>query len=280
MNGEYFPIEEAKVSINDRGFQFGDSVYEVLKVYRGKVWAYDRHLTRLANSLAGIELTGVDVEQVGEAALETLRRSELLEALVYVQVTRGAAPRQHENPQGLTPTMVVTVRQEPDGREELRKTGAKAITVPDTRWGRPDIKSTNLLPNIMAKTHATEAGAYEALFVNDRGVVTEASAMTCYAVIEGVIRTHPLGTAILAGVTRAYVRELAEQLHFPLREEAFLRSALSGATEVFLSGTSAEILGVVEVDGEPVGDGRVGPVARQLQEAYRKLIAETLGFAW
>ncbi|HEX5385838.1 MAG TPA: aminotransferase class IV [Gemmatimonadales bacterium] len=264
LNGNYLRRDEARVSIDDRGFLFGDAVYEVIRVARGRFVEAERHLTRLANSLREVMLAPPDLDLLA-VATELLGRNGLAggDAVVYAQVSRGAAPRQHSFPAaGVPPTVLVAVSPF-SPRADLAERGARAITHPDLRWSRCDIKSVNLLPNVLAGQRASEQGAFEAILVRD-GQVTEATRSNMFAVAGGVLFTHPTGPRILPGVTRAVVLELARAAGVPVREEAIAAEALADADEVFLTGTTADVLPVVEIDRRAVGKGEPGPVARRL----------------
>jgi D-alanine transaminase len=273
LGGTVLPRESAAVSIDDRGFLLGDAVYEVLRVVRGRFVEPERHLRRLARSLHEVSIAdpGVDLLEIS-ANLLRRNRLEQGEATVYVQVSRGAAVRQHAfPPRGTPPTVLVTATAFVP-RAELLTHGAKAITLPDLRWSRCDIKSVNLLPNVLAAQRAAEAGAFEAILLRD-GVVTEATRSNVLVVAGGVVRTHPTGPFILPGVTREVVLELAAAAGVPVREEAVGVDVLQSAEEVLLTGTTADVMAVAAIDGRPVGTGQPGPMARRLGA----LLAERIG---
>lgn len=269
LNGRFLPLSEACISVNDRGFLFGDSIYEVARAYRGRIWALDRHLERLRRSLTAIAITGVDLDQVRENMVEAYLRAGGDDALIYVQITRGVAPRSHVPHQPLVPTVLITVRPVEDLAGRSREAGVSVILVPEVRWQRRDIKSTNLLPNILAKQEAHARGAYEAIFVTDDGWVNEGSSANLFIVQAGVVRTPPNGPSLLPGITRDLVVETARREGLPMEELPVSREALLAADEVFLTSTMSEVLGVTTIDGQPVADGQVGPVTRRLQAAYR-----------
>jgi D-alanine transaminase len=273
LGGTIVPRRSAAVSIDDRGFLFGDAVYEVLRVVRGRFIEAERHLRRLGRSLHEVSIPDPGLDLLAVSA-DLLRRNGLgnAEATVYVQVSRGAAVRQHAfPPPGTAPTVLVTVSAFSQ-RSELLTSGATAITLPDLRWSRCDIKSVNLLPNVLAAQRAAEAGAFEAILLRDR-VVTEATRSNVLVVVGGVVRTHPTGPFILPGVTREVVLELAGEAGVVVREEAVGSDDLYAADEVFLTGTTADLMPVVKIDGRPVGAGRPGPMARRLGA----LLAERIG---
>jgi D-alanine transaminase len=265
------PRGEARVSVDDRGFLFGDGAYEVTRVVRGRLFEGERHRARLARTLRGLQIAVPDATIAGLDAVaeRLLRENDLLdgEATIYLQVTRGAAvPRTHHfPPAGTAPTIYVAAsRFLPP--EELRARGAKVITVPDIRWARCDLKTVNQLPNALAKQQATVAGADEAVFVRD-GVVMEGAHTNVFAMVDDELRTAPPTNRILAGVTRDVVLELARAAGLSVREYPLLHDELPAASELFVTSTTSDVLPVVRVDGRVVGDGVPGPVARQLQEA-------------
>lgn len=264
LNGRFVSRAEAVVPVEDRGFLFGDGVYEVVRSYGGRLWALERHLRRLERSLREIDLHGVDVEQLGQAIEEALCRSAFPDAIVYVQVTRGVAPRKHAYSPDLRPTILVHVRDIGPLLEERRHDGVAAITAPDTRWRRCDIKSTNLLPNVLARTQAKNQGAFEAILVDDQGYVTEATAASVFCVEKGVVLTRPAGPEILPSITREIVIELAQEAAIPLREERVVLERLRNAEEVFLAGTGDEVCPVIQLDGAPIGNGKPGPITKRL----------------
>ncbi|MGE5686234.1 MAG: aminotransferase class IV [Gemmatimonadota bacterium] len=275
LGGEFVPRRRAAVSIDDRGFLFGDAVYEVIRVVRGRFIEPERHLRRLARSLREVGLPAPALDLLG-VATDLIRRNDLggREATVYAQVSRGAAPRQHAfPPSGTAPTVLVTAMPFVP-RTDLIAGGVAVVTLPDVRWSRCDIKSVNLLPNVLAAQRAAEAGAFEAILVRD-GVVTEATRSNVLAVVGGVVRTHPTGPLILPGVTREVVLELASAAGIPVREEELGADELFAAEEVLLTGTTADVTPVVTVDGRAVGEGRPGPVGRRLGA----LLAERIGVA-
>lgn len=273
LNGEYLPLEQARVPVTDRGFLFGDGVYEVVRGYGGRLFAFGAHWARLARSLHEIGIGGVDLTDLEQVAVEAVRRSGHAEPLLYLQITRGCAPRRHTWSDDLKPTVLLTVTAaQPVPRERL-EAGVACITHPDWRWARCDIKSLNLLPNVMAKQRAAEAGAFEAILYEADGTVTEGCSTTLFTVTAGALATHPEGPRILPGITRSKVVELAEQLGTPVRLVPSHVLSLHRADEVFIAGTTTEIQPVVQIDGEAVHDGRPGPVTQRLGEAFEQLIA-------
>jgi len=272
VNGEYVELEAARVPVEDRGYLFGDGVYEVVRVYRGKAFELGRHLVRLEYSSAGIELSlPGTLPELEETARTLVARSGLREAVLYIQVTRGVAPRQHPFPT-VEPSLVMTVRPAAPQPAEYRQHGVAAITTRDERWGRCDLKTVNLLPNVLAKEKARRAGAYEAVLVRD-GRISEGASSNVFAVINRVLLTPPRSHRILSGITREIVLEIAAERGITVREEDFPVEVLKGADEIVLTGTITGVLPVVSLDGQPVGKGRPGQMAQLLGAAYQERIA-------
>jgi len=269
LNGRIVPREEAVISIDDRGFLFGDAIYEVIRSYDGRLWAFERHMQRLAGSLAAIDMAYVDVEGIGKAIRETYTASEIPDALVYLQVTRGVAPRSHAYTRDLKPTVLITVRDITGGVAEVSCDGMTAATKPDLRWRRCDVKSTNLLPNILAKTQAHEEGAYEAILLHPDGYVTEGSSTSVFWVRGGKVCTVPLGPEVLPSISRGIVVEILQDEGLPLVEEHIPLAEFREVDEIFLASTTPEVCPIIALDGEPVGTGRAGPLTLRLRAAFR-----------
>jgi D-alanine transaminase len=270
LNGEILPVEEARVPILDRGFVFGDSVYEVYRLYSGRGWLEAEHRERLRRSLAEMQFPPVDLDRLFERARRTVELSDVREGMVYIQVTRGVAPRAHAFPDPpVPPTEVIIVRPYDDGpTQRLRETGVPVIGHPDLRWGRCDVKSTNLLGNVLALEHAKRAGAYEAILIDRDGLVTEATHSSVLWVRDGRLEGTPDGPEILPGTKRHFVQSLAPRAKLSFVESKITFDDLLGSDEVMLLGTTIEVLPIVSINGHPVGDGTPGPVARRLQAAY------------
>jgi D-alanine transaminase len=270
------PLAEAKLSVLDRGFLFGDGIYEVLRVYGGKPWLADEHFARLARSMEEIAIRGVDVERLRRQMNELIAAGPFREALVYIQVTRGVAPRGHAFPAGVRPTELLWLQEIGDAHADRREHGTAVSLQPDLRWKRCDVKSVNLLGNVLAFEAAKEAGCAEAILYHEDGTITEASHSSFFGVVNGVIRTTPLHPDILPGVTRKFVLELIARQGLRLEERSLHRDDLPRASELFLTGTTLEVCPVVRVDERTVGDGKPGPITRRLQEAYRTVLREFL----
>jgi len=273
LNGQFVESEKAVISIHDRGFLFGDAVYEAIRSYSGRLWAMERHLRRLRRSLQEIDMGYVDVNTIAEVIERAYRRSEFADASVYLQITRGVQPRRHAYTHKLAPTVLVTVRDITPMLARINWEGESVMTAPDVRWKRCDIKSTNLLPNVLAHTAAIEGGAHEAVLYDAEGYVTEAASMTVFCVENGCVLTTPLGEEILPSITRQFVVEMAADEGIPLREERVSLERFRKAGEVFLASTSHEVCPVTKVDGRPVGDGKAGPVTRRLMEGFKTRVA-------
>lgn len=268
INGAFVPLAEAKVSIEDRGFQFGDGVYEVIRTYNGRPFALETHLARLDRSAKALDLTQPysSVEWTAYV-LEAIRRAAYPEAKIYIQVTRGVAPRDHAYSAEATPTVVMTVREFHPLARSIQAAGVEAMTVEDIRWGRCDIKSVNLLANVLARQQVKQAQVFEAILVR-AGLVTEGAISNVMVVQGGAVVTAPEGPRILSGVTRAVVLNLALSEGLPVQERFVSQSDLYDADEVFLTGTTVEVLAVVRIDGKVIGNGRPGPIAQRLAASF------------
>lgn len=270
VNGRYLPLARATAPVEDRGLQFADGVYEVIKVVGGAPLDLERHLDRLERSLAELRIGSPAARGALRAIVgELLRRNRLRDALVYLQVDRGAAPRNHLFPKTARPTLMATVRRVAYPRPDELARGVGVVTLPDERWARCDVKSVSLLPNVLARQRAAEAGCREAWLHDADGMVTEGSSSNAY-VVDGAGRlvTRPLGRQILGGITRAVVLEIARARGVEVIERAFSVAEAREAREAFLTSTSSLVLPVTRIDGRPVGEGVPGPVTLGLQRAY------------
>lgn len=273
INGSFLPWQDATISIDDRGFQFGDGVYEVIRTYKGQPFQLDAHLERLSRSLREIKLAPPYPLSVWTKWIqEALEKAEYRDAKIYIQITRGVAPRDHAFPSGLESTAVMTVRQLHPVSRESANSGVTAQTYEDLRWGRCDIKSLNLLANVLARESAKQAGVFEAILVRD-SIVTEGSVSNVMAVQGGAIVTAPEGPQILSGVTRSVVLTLARKAGIRVDERFISVDALYAADEVFLTGTTVEILGVVQIDGRRIAAGCPGPVTKALCTEWAAMLA-------
>lgn len=278
LNGAFLPLSQATLSVNDRAALFADGVYEVVRCQNGKPFALPRHEARLKESMAGIRLTPPQGFFAGlpAAIAGLLEKNGLKDAKIYLQVSRGAAARNHVFAPGLAPTVLLTADAIAPYDAGQPVKALAAITAEDTRWARCCWKTLMLLPNTLARTAAQDAGAGEALFVRaEPGPrrVTEGSATNAYAVIAGVLRTHPADKWILPGITRMTLLEEAKAAGIPVDERAFTPEDLAQASECFISGTITGVAAITQVDGQPIGDGQVGPVARALYERLARRVA-------
>lgn len=271
VNGVFGSIAEATVSIEDRGFQFGDGVYEVIVAYDGRLFLLELHMRRLRRSAAAIMLDyDFDADPLEPVIAEGLRRCEFSDALVYVQLTRGVAPRSHEIPENITPTVVMTFKPLPVVPDELRQRGARMMTTLDTRWANCYVKAIILLPNVIAKNEALRRGYDDAIFVTETGEVRECTAYNLFIAKGGKLTIPPRTESILHGVTQGVLLECAAAIGLKVNEVAFDIPTLCAADEVFMSGTTVDALGITSVDDQPIGDGRVGPITRRLYEEFVK----------
>jgi D-alanine transaminase len=269
INGAITSLDDAKVSFLDRGYLFGDGVYDVLKVCSGRIFAMKEHLDRLDRSMEAIRIRPTWNRLELDGIIRDLAaKSELPDARIYIQVTRGVGPRKHEFSASLTPTLAIFIAPLPSLPEETRKTGVKAITVADERWAHPDIKTLNLLPNVLTRQQAEESGAFEAILIRDGGLVTECSSSNVFAVINDIIVTPPTDGRILPGITRDLLLRAAREANYPVKEDHIALTELQGATEIFITNTGVEVLGVVELDGKPVGNGAPGRTTEELYQLF------------
>ncbi len=269
VNGTFSPLADARVSVEDRGFQFGDGVYEVIAVYGGRPFLLDRHLRRLKTSLAAIDIPyDVEANPLEGLIAEMLRRSTYSNAVVYVQITRGAAPRSHIIPANLKPTVVLTIRPLVELPAEYRRRGAALMTAPDDRWGRCYVKAITLLPNILARNEAIRRGFDDALFVTREGEVRECTSANIFLIRSDAIVTPPRDESVLHGVTQDFLQDCARRLAFRMVEERFEVEALRSAEEVFMSSTSIEVLAVTRINEHVIGAGP-GPKTLRLFDEFR-----------
>ena len=274
VNGRYLPLTEAKVSIEDRGYNFADGVYEVCEVSEGRLIDERRHIDRLQRSLAELRIA----EPMSRAALaivmrETVRRNRVRDGLVYLQVTRGVARRDHAFPVAATrPSLVVTARSiDAAANERVAAEGIAIITVPDERWARVDIKSISLLPNVLAKQAAREQGAREAWLVDRNGKITEGSSSNAWIINrEGKLLTRSVGPDILTGITRTVLLDVIKAHDLVLEERAFTAEEAYAAREAFITSATQAVMPVVRIDGRPIGNGAPGLIASALRRDYHQ----------
>jgi D-alanine transaminase len=272
VNGRYLPQGEATVHIEDRGFQLADGIYEVWAVFGGKLADAEGHFARLERSLGELDMDAPMGRKALEVVIhEVLRRNTIRDGIVYLQVTRGTAPRDHAYPDPpVPPTLVLTAKRVDRAAAEAKAAkGIKVVTTPENRWGRCDIKTVGLLPNAMARQTAKEQGAGEAWFVDADGKVTEGAASNAWIVTEdGTLVTRELTANILRGVTRSTLMSVIATSNLKVEERAFTLAEVATAREAFITGAGALVMPVIAVDGKPVGQGKPGPVATRLRADY------------
>ena len=279
VNGRYGPHAEAAVHIEDRGYQLADAVYEVWSVFDGKLADAEGHFARLKRSLGELRIP----EPMSRAALtlvlrEVLRRNMVREGLIYLQVSRGVAPRDHAFPDHpLRPVVVITAKSLDRAASEAKAAlGVSVITTKENRWGRCDIKTVGLLPNVLARQAAREQGAAEALFVDEAGLITEGASANAWILDQaGVLRTRDPGANILRGVTRHTLLDVIAQAQLKVEERPFTPQEMADAKEAFITGAGSLVLPVVKIDGQPIGDGAPGPVAKRLRSLYIERAKQT-----
>ena len=271
VNGRYIDHRKAAVHVEDRGYQFADGVYEVCEIARGFIVDAERHLDRLDRSLSELAMDWpIHRSALMVVIREVVRRNRVRDGLVYLQVTRGVAPRDHVFPASTRPSLVVTAKKIDQDKVRLRaETGMKVITVPENRWDRVDIKTVGLLPNVLAKQKAKEAGAHEAWFVDPDGTVKEGASTNAWIVTQdGVLVTRPADHGILRGITRTTLFDVAASLGLRIEERAFTVEEALAAREAFLSSATTLATSIVAIDGHPVANGHPGSVALSLRQAF------------
>lgn len=276
LNGQFLPKAEALISPDDRGFLFADGAYEVVRFYQGRLFEAEAHWLRFNRSLRELHISkpeALDYERLCRELI-TQNGMQQTDGYIYLQITRGAAPRNHAFPKSL-PATVYAYATELVRDRERQAGGVKAIFYPDLRWARCDIKAVSLLPNVLATHMAGEAGVDEALLVRE-GFVTESSRANIAIVKNGVMSTHPLSERILGGITRLVVLRLCEAEQIPVREETFTEQDLLTAEEVFLMGTTVEVLPVIEVNGHPINGRQPGEITRKLQVAFQTSVEQCM----
>ena len=276
LNGQFLPLDQARVSITDRGFLFADGVYEVSSVLEGRLVDNAAHLARLERSLGEIELESpVAMAELPSIQTELIARNSLEEGVVYIQISRGPADRDFHFPAAPAPTIIMFTQEKSIVDSPLARDGVHVISTEDLRWKRRDIKSVSMLPQVLAKQAAHKAGAHEAWMVED-GYVTEGSSSSAFIITgDGEIVTRKADTAILPGVTRKAVLALAAEQALTLTERPFSLDEAWNAKEVFMTSASSFVLPIVRVDGRQIGDGRPGPTARRLRELYLEFARKT-----
>ncbi|USG59570.1 D-amino-acid transaminase [Sneathiella marina] len=277
VNGQYLPHRHASIHIEDRGYQFADGVYEVVTIVNGKMIDEEGHMERLWRSLGELQIDApMKAGPLKMIMREVVRRNGVVNGIIYLQITRGVAPRDHPFPKNTTPALVMTAKRlSMDKSERTAQAGVNVVTVPDIRWDRCDIKSVSLLPNVLAKQAAKDKNAYEAFQVDKNGMVTEGSSTNAWIVNQdGKVITRPTSNEILAGITRAsLLRELEKKgVEFELR--SFTVEELHNAREVFLTSSTSYVLPVVKVDEHVIGNGNPGSISVTLRQIYRDFMED------
>lgn len=267
----FLPEEDVRISPHDRGYNFGDGIYEVFRVYGGNIFEAEAHFERLRLSAAGLKLAlpwGLD--GLRTVLIELVERNALQEGIVYLQITRGTAPRNHLFPTGAAPVALAYTREIARPVQAMEQ-GIPVVTLEDIRWLHCNYKTLNLLANVLAKQEAADRGAADAVLHRD-GIVTESSASNVMIVKDGVVLTHPADNLILHGITRAVTLRLAQAAEIPSDERPFTLDELYAADEAFVTGTTVEITPIVSIDGRKVGSGEPGPITRRLQREFAAAI--------
>ncbi|WJH40213.1 D-amino-acid transaminase [Aliirhizobium terrae] len=280
VNGQYLPHTDAAVHVEDRGFQFADGVYEVCEVRAGLIVDLTRHLDRLDRSLSELRMASpMDRKAMTIVIREVLRRNRIRNGLFYLQVTRGAARRDHFFPAaGTAPTLVITAKSvDPSIAAKKYETGIKVITVAENRWDRVDIKTVGLLPNVLAKQQAREAGAQDAVYIDSNGIVMEGASSNIWIVTpDGALVTRPAEHGILRGITRTTVLDVAKSLKLAVEEREFTTEEMLAAREVFFTSATGSCVPIIEVDGKAIANGHPGTVASEIRDAFFDIAEKTV----
>jgi len=270
LNGKIRPISETYVPVEDRGYQFGDAVYEFIASYNGKMFCMKEHLDRLQHSMQGLSFPKLSETFIENAVFELFEKAAIARAGIYIQISRGVAPRDHAWPKEIKVQVIMTIKEVKEVPSKLREDGVDIITVEDERWSNCDIKTVQILPNAMAKQKAKNQGAYDAIFVSKDGIVREGTSSNFFIVKDGRLITPPLTKNILPGITRKVVLDLAGDTGIKVEERFILKTELFSADEAFLTGTITEILGIKTIDGKKIGAGKSGEITQKLYKALRK----------
>jgi len=280
LNGEYLPLSEAKVPVLDRGFIFGDGVYEVIPAYAGQLFRIDEHLQRLHNSLSAVRIDNPYSAQEWKQMLNALlEKNPAEDSSIYLQVTRGVAERDHAFPANVSPTVFAMAKPLVTTDEQTFNRGVAAITMDDIRWQYCNVKAITLLANILLRQSAIDKGAAEAILIRD-GEVTEGAASNVFIVSHGIVKTPPKGQRLLPGITRDLIVELAQIEQLPIEEVTFPLSELQSADEIWISSSTKEIMPVISLDNKQVGDGKPGPIAQKMYrvfQEYKRMLKANVG---
>ena len=270
LNGVIRPINETYVPIEDRGYQFGDAVYEFIASYNGKFFCMQEHLDRLEKSMEGLSFPKVDRNFIQNAIDTLFEKAGMARAGLYIQISRGVAPRDHAWAKDIKLQIIMTIKNVIELDSKIRDQGIDIITVQDERWSNCDIKTVQILFNAMAKQKAKDQGAFDAIFISKDGIVREGTSSNFFLVKDGGLITHPLTKNILPGITRMVVMDLARNLGIKAEEKFLSKTDLFSAEEAFLTGTVTEILGIKTIDGVPIGKGKPGEITQKLYRALRE----------
>jgi D-alanine transaminase len=269
---EFLSKKDIRLSPDDRGYYFGDGIYEVFRVYHGKIYEQEAHMQRLQRTASEIRIElPFTIEKLGQILTQLVTQNELIEGTIYMQITRGEAPRAHPFPTQAEPILLAYCNEVRRPITTIHN-GINAITLEDIRWLRCDLKTLNLLPNVMAKQTALDHGVQEVV-MHRNGTVTECSASNIMMVKDGVLYTHPANNLILHGITRAVVLRLAHSIEMTIKEESFTTDQLSQADEAFITGTTVEITPLLQIDGKSIGTGAPGQLTRRLQSEFERTFA-------
>lgn len=276
LNGEFLPLDAVRVSALDRGFVFGDGVYEIIPVYSRRPFRLDEHLQRLQHSLDGIRLANPHGIEIWRGLVcDLVAREDFADQSLYIQVTRGVAPRDHAFPRGAAPTVFMYAQPLVTAKPEQKAVGVCAITAPDPRWQRCDIKSISLLANVLMRQQAVDAGCAETIMLRD-GLLTEGAASNIFVVKDGILRTPPPSPHMLTGITYDVVLELAAAHVIPCRVAPVPEAVLRAADEIWMTSSTREIMPIVMLDGASVGAGVPGPLAKQMDALYQQFKREVM----
>jgi D-alanine transaminase len=271
LQDKIVPFEQVDSNYFDRGLFFGDGVYEVIRSYKGQIFALEDHLQRFAQSLEAIEIKNVDIGIIREKLLQAFKAASIADAKIYFHITRGSGPRNHLWKADMKPNFFLTIEElHNDPKEKI--VGISVSTYPDTRWKRCDIKSLNLLPNILARNDAAKKGCGEAIFVDDAGFITEGAASAFFAIIGKTLQSAPLTANVLPSITRKFVLKAAKSAGLDICERLLTPQLAADASELFIAVTTKDIVPVVKFDGKVIADGRPGKYTKKLEEEFHKFI--------
>ena len=269
IDDQLLPLEQTTPEYFDRGLYFGDGVYEVIRSYNGRIFAFDEHLERFSASLKAIDITKVDINQIRNRIMQAFEAANIPNACVYFHITRGSGPRNHACSDDLKPNFFLTIKELEDD-SKMKQHGISVITYPDLRWKRCDIKSLNLLPNVMAKREADKKGCYEAIFVNDEGIITEGSSSAFFAIQNEKLRTSPLSANILPSITRKFVIQAAQNIGLQILDKSITPAEAILCDELFIAVTTKDIVPVVKFDNKTIGEGKPGKHTKALAKEFLK----------